>query len=321
MNKEKFKEQAYLFLMNELNADEVVKFENAMLENDDLKREFEEIKSFYALMASTAPIEAEESVLVDARYNLMRRIRSGSEQKTAHLGFGNLIEAFLYKNYKFVFSVAFTVVIGIVIGYMMFSGKEPNQQLITATEQYNGSQPNLNGGNLQEINSPAQKDSQEDNIKFDAIKPVEQKEKTYRPVTGKILAASLLSENNPGLKLQTISRISEQNYRKGKQGDNSIKEALITALKGDPNPAVRKEAFNVLSKFPYDDKIQEAFLYTLSNDKNSGLRVMVIKALADMTFKGKTLDDKTKTVLSKKAETDNNGYVRIHAATMIKEVE
>lgn len=321
MNKEKFKELALLFLMNELSKEEVIRFENVLLENDDFKKEFEEIKSFYAMLTAAKPAEAEESVLVEARYDLMRSIRNGRVEGPAHFSLSNILEGFLFRNYKFVFSATFTVVVGIFIGYLMFSKKEPQPQSYTASQDYNATQQNINNSSLKEIIAPAEKENSGEENKFDAVKPVERKEKTYQPVSGRILAASLLTENNPGLKLQALSKISEQSNKKGNKEDNKIKQALITALKTDPNPAVRKEAFNVLSKYSYDEQVQDAFLYTLSNDKNSGLRVMVIKALSELSFKGKALDERTKQVLSKKAETDNNGYVRIHAATMIKEVE
>ena len=305
--------------MKELNEEEIIKFENALLENDEYKAEFEEIKSFFNLMTAVKPAEADESELVDARYSLMRKIRSGEEKLPVHFSIRSLIDGFFLRNYKFVFSAVFTVVVCVFIGKMIFTEK-PAQPSFTASQEYNAPQ-NFNSNQSNEIFPAQTKEKEEEDNRFDAVKPVERKDKTIAPVTGRILAASLLSEANPGLKLQTLNKIAGQEYKKGKQENNKLKEALIATLKNDSNPAVRKEAFMVLSKFPYDEKIQDAFLYTLTNDKNSGLRVLVIKTLSEMTFKGERLDQKTKTVLSKKAETDNNGYVRIHAASMIKEVE
>lgn len=318
MNKEKFKELAYLFLMNELEGSDKIKFENAILESDELKTEFEEIKSFFAIMAAGKPAIAEESLLFESRYALMRKIRNEQDQVTLASSFRTLIDNFLYKNYKFVFSVVFTIATGIFIGYLMFS-KQPQQQLYTASEQPAGSVQVEKGLMLPEI-SPSNNDDRNEE-KFDAIKPVIDKRRSYNPVTGKLLAASLISDPNPAFRLQTINKISEGRYVKSMGSDDKIKQALISALKGDSNPSVRREAFDVLSKYQKDELIQDAFLYVLSNDQNSGLRVRAIKALSEQKFKGQKLDDKTKTILSNKAETDKNGYVRIHAASILKEVE
>jgi hypothetical protein len=318
MNKEKFKETAFLFLMNELSGEDKIRFENALLESDELKREFEEIKDFFNLMTSCRPAEAGEAVLTEARYDLMRSIRNKGSKKSLN-PFRNIIEGFLLRNYKFVSSIAFTVLLCVIASYFLFSPKE-NPKLISAAEEYNNA-GSINGQKLNEMLAPAEKEEKKQEGDFDAVKVNTKKEKTFNPVTGKFLAASLINNDNPGKRLQALSKISSGQYQSGAKSENVIKQALIAALRGDSNPAVRIEAFNVLSRYAYDDQIRDAFLYVLANDKNSGLRVKAIKALSELKFKGETFDEKTKRVLNKKAETDNNGYVRIHSASMIKEME
>jgi HEAT repeat protein len=92
-------------------------------------------------------------------------------------------------------------------------------------------------------------------------------------------------------------------------------------MKNDGNAAVRKEALAALTRYPADKNITDAFLYVLSNDKNSGLRVASINALADLKQRGELVNDEIKNVLNKKAENDNNNFVRIRAASILQEVK
>jgi HEAT repeat protein len=115
--------------------------------------------------------------------------------------------------------------------------------------------------------------------------------------------------------LNTLAVKTESNFTP----DDKVKKALITSLKIDENPGVRREALNVLKKFPKDEEIKEAFLYVLSNDRNSGLRVSAINALVDWKQEDISLDDEMRNILNKKAEADPNEYVRIRAASLLKE--
>lgn len=322
MNKDKFKELAVLFLLDELGGEDKVKFENALLENDDYKSEFEEIKSFIRMISENKPAEAEESVLMDARYSLMRKIRTEEDKVSIASSFRNLVDGFLYRNYKFVFSAAATVLIGIFIGYMMFSVKQPQPQY-AANQELNNSIPGSSKVIVPDVNNvlPSKENNIEEENKFDAVTPVRSKEKRFAPAADKYLTASFIFDENPGVRLQAVNKIAQNYDDKKLQADVKLKQALITALKEDPNPAVRIEAFTVLTKYPFDEPIRDAFLYVLTNDKNSGLRIKAIKVLSELKFKGQILDEKTRKVLSRKAETDNNGFVRIHAASMLKEEE
>ena len=51
------------------------------------------------------------------------------------------------------------------------------------------------------------------------------------------------------------------------------------------------------------------------------MRIMAVNALAILKTKGHEFDDKVKTVLSAKAETDKNSFIRLHAASILKEAE
>jgi HEAT repeat protein len=98
-----------------------------------------------------------------------------------------------------------------------------------------------------------------------------------------------------------------------------VKSALISALKNDNNPGVRMESLKTLLNLPFDNEINESLLYVLQHDKNSGLRIAAINGLASATLNGKTMDEQTLKVLNQKVKNDDNEYVRIRAASLLKE--
>jgi HEAT repeat protein len=130
-----------------------------------------------------------------------------------------------------------------------------------------------------------------------------------------------VNEKNPGLRLRTVNTISSQLETEKFNADPKIKNALITALKIDDNPAVRREALNALIKFPFDGEIRDAYLFVLSNDHNSGMRVAAINALAQLKVEGTSLDDKILNVLNRKAENDESDFIRLRAASLVREVK
>ena len=131
---------------------------------------------------------------------------------------------------------------------------------------------------------------------------------------------ALLTSNNPGTRLKTLNTIASQTDENFIP-DPKVKKALITSLKIDDNPAVRREALNVLKKFPYSEDIRDAFLYVLTNDDNSGLRVAAINALSDLSIAGISIDEKIKNELIKRAESDENEFIKLRAASLLREVK
>lgn len=319
MKRDKFIEYAYLFLLDELSADEKIEFENVMMQDDELKSEFENIKESFELFRESKPEDASERVLTSARQSLMRRVREESVELTFFKKLTIDIRKYLFENYTLALGGAVTFVLGIVVCYILLIPKSGSQQVQTenraSLEQTNKDDVKIS--NLQI--SPSDSKSGEFEVKFDAVKPVRYKANADDPAMQKILLASLFNETNPGARIKSVSTIAQQYKGKDFKYDSQIKQALLKALKTDINPAVRKEALIVLNKFPYDEEIRDALLYVLSNDKNSGMRVAAINALTDLQQNGHMLDEAVKNVLTNKAEVDKNDYVKIRAASILQE--
>lgn len=325
MNKEKFLEYAHLYLMNELNESEQIEFENAMFENDDFKNEFDDIKVFYKTVSNNTPNLPDERALVEARNSLMRAIRNNEARPTLFQKIVSIVNNIVFTNYKFALSGAAVFVIGLFVGYLFFVSTAVNKNGLT-----NGNvididkvQKGLESGEVKisNIRIPTSITGEAQiEVSFDAVKPISYKASAEDPLIRSLLASALITGKNPGLRLRTVNTISEQLESEKFNTDSQIKSALITSLKTDDNPAVRREALLALMKFNFDNDIRDAFLSVLSNDLNSGMRVLAINGLAQLKFQGNSLDDKILNVLNNKAENDESDFIRLRAASLVQEV-
>ena len=170
--------------------------------------------------------------------------------------------------------------------------------------------------NLEFINSDFEKGEVE--IVYDQITPVKVKGNVNDAEIQKVLAQSLIDNENPGVRLKTVSAILSE---KGTRTSNMFKEALIKAMMYDDNPGVRKEAMNALCNLQFDDQIRDAMIHVLQNDKNSGLRIQAINCLDVKNDLQKITDPNTINVLKKKMEEDENSYIKLRAKTILTKLE
>jgi hypothetical protein len=324
MNKEKFLELAQLYLMNELEDDKRIELENLIMENDELRKEFESYKQMHEAFTSNRPAEIDEKLLVAVRNDLMRSVRNEAAKLTPKEKILEWLKNIFVVNYKLSFGSLTLVFVGIFVGYFLFyrssslpvatNSKSVDldnvQSYETKISNIKIPNPFFEGGDIE--------------VLFGGVggtSPISYKGSADDPVIQRALATALTTQQNPGLKLLTVNTIASQIELDRIIPDPKVKAALITAMKTDKNPAVRKEALNVLVKFPFDQEIRDAYLYVLSNDGNSGLRVAAINALANLKVQGASLDDKIINVLNRKAENDESDFIRLRAASLVKEVK
>ncbi len=326
MNKEKFIEQAHLYLLNELDANEKTVLENLMLENDELRAEYDSIKTLYEMIEENRPGEVDEKLLTSARYSLMRAVRSESVEPIFKYKVIQLLKNIFIGNYKLTFGGAGIFLIGLFVGYIFFVSSSVERPMITTSQpvDIDKMQSGVESGDVKisNIRIPTNiTGGAEIEVSFDAVKPISYKGNADDPFIQRLLASALMTEKNPGLRLRTVNTIALQLENEKTNIDPKVKSALITALKVDSNPAVRKEALNALVKFPFDGEIRDAYLFVLSNDRNSGMRVSAINALAQLKVDGNSLDEKIINVLNRKAENDESDFIRLRAASLVQEVK
>lgn len=322
MNDKRFTELTQIYFLNEIADDERIELENYLLENDAAKKEFELLKKLHRTFASNRPAPLSDRVLDESRQTLLRKLKAEENKESAVSKIYNSLLSLFTTNYKYALSGAATLIIGFFIGYLFFAPSRIQLPLTAETQKEFDLDKIREGGadisNIRFRNNPS--DDGKIEFSFNASKPITYEGNVNDELTLKLLAMALISSENPGIRLKSLNTIAEQT-EKNITPDPKVKSSLITAVKTDENAGVRKEALNVLMKFPFDDEIRDAFLFVLQNDKNSGMRVAAINALTDLKQQGKSIDDEIRNVLNKQAESAEDNFIRLRAASLLQEVK
>ncbi|MFH1197701.1 MAG: hypothetical protein V1720_18520 [bacterium] len=317
MENQKYLELLQLYIWDELEGEEKILVENKLLESDEYRIEYENLKRIYSALQQNHNVD--DAVLQSARKQLMDTIKAENEKINFFTRTLDLFSALFMPNYKYAMGSVAMVLVGLFVGYLLFAPSSPIDEEITASSKSidldDFDRKGIDVSNIR-IENPFSMEGDIE-ISFDAVKPISYKGKADDQMILRLLAASLVNSENAGDRIRTINALKTQNEVEVVI-DPQIKKALVTALKTDDNPAVRRETLNLLMKYPFDNEIRDAFLFVLSHDKNSGLRVAAINAFANLKLEGISIDDKIKNELNKYAEADQNNFIKLRAANMLK---
>ncbi len=316
MNHQKYNEWVKLSVFGELTEAQNAELQNHINECEICKKEFEELRKLTLAAKENLKNEPDDNLLFEARQQLKASLRRERIRKSPGDKFRELM--FFQFNYpiRFALSAVILIGIGILIGYAaFFQTKSPAPQvLITETAADNFLRDNVRIENIRFID----KDPSDGEIEFvfEAIKPIRIKGSIYDKTVKNILMYSLLNENNPGTRLNSLYAISSEH---SKPFDDDVKNALLTVVKYDNNPGVRREALLLLKKFPYDDQIKETLLFILLQDSSSAMRIEAINSLYDANKEGFKLDKDEVSLFKDKLSIDENTYIRYRAQAVLKE--
>ena len=314
MEHQSFKEMIQLALLNELNDDQMKELHQHLIDCNECQAEYDSLTQYYALIDNNKSEKADEQFLQDARRQFRLKLDYDLSKQTVIEKIFHSVQKYFWLNKRTVFTGAFSLAVGLVTGYFVFSSG-PSQI------NFFGAKKNVDDGkqiitNVRFLN-PGSSSSDVEFV-FDAVKQVKMKGKLSDPEIQKILAEALVNEKNPGARIVTVNALANQ-VVENKASDPRVKDALISALKYDNNPGVRREALKALLELPYDNQINDCLLYVLQRDKNSGMRIAAINGLALAKMNGQTINKETLNVLNQKVKNDDNEYVRIRAASLLKE--
>ncbi len=192
--------------------------------------------------------------------------------------------------------------------------KPDNGNIIPANERFTFDNQVLKINNIHFIDADASDGEIE--FEFEAVKPVRLKGSVNDPQIQAVLAYSMLNNQNPGSRLNSINVMDSKPMLKI---DSDVKNTLLTVMLTDENPGVRLEALKVVKRLPYDESIKQAFLTVLATDTTSGLRIEAINALSDLTVKGFLLTQDELKLFKEKFSNDENNYVKFKTKTILQE--
>jgi hypothetical protein len=315
MNHNEIKKMIRLSLYGELTNEEQSVLELHLKDCDECRNELEQQRNLLTLI-SAKKNEVDDKLLMEARTQLRGAIRNERQRKGY---FDNVIQ---YLNniisipLRTVLSGAALLIGGFFIGYLFYGSPTIDPTIIVekTNNEFPVFQDDVTISNISFIDSDPSDGEVE--FTFVAMKPVYLKGRIDDPKIQSILTYSMLNEQNPGTRFNSINAMYSERPIKF---DKDVKDALITVVMTDENPGVRREALKLMKKLPYDEDVKRAFIYVLTTDTSSGLRIEAINALVDAGKKGITLDKNEIDLFKQKLQTDDNSYIRYRTKTILQE--
>lgn len=313
----KFKELAHLSVFGEIKKTERDLLEEHLAECSDCREEIESLIRLKGILNKNRAVEVDEKLLSEARQELRAALRLERSKRNFFNELILNVKSFLMQNYKYSLGGLAALAVGILLGYLLFNSPQQDGLLTKNLNENTGStfgDENIRVSNVRFIDQDVSDGEVE--FVFEAIKQMRVKGRIDDDNIKNVLTYAMLNEENPGTRLNTINVI---NSEKLNTVDSEIKSAVMAVIRYDNNAGVRREAFKLLTKFPYDDEIKKTCLHILVNDSSSSLRIDAINALMDADKKGYKFNQDDLSVFREKMRSDENNYVRYYAKTVLQE--
>jgi len=339
----KYKEWIQLAILDELGDDDRRSLEVHLADCAECTVEFEEMKSLVKVIGESRAAGPSDHLFREARRDLadaISRERALAGQPAKSL-FKRLTQGVAWSGsrspvspsdsspgwtswiggLRIGFAGAAAIAVGFLAGYLAFGRITPNPET-AGTQQPVGE---ILGPRDHELGPPGYTNvrfvdvdprSGQVELEYNLVRPVRLKANMEDERVQRMLAQAVLNEKNPGAQIQAIKMIDT--YVE-KPEDEELKRALITVLKTDPTPGVRKHALYVLYKMAFDEDIKDACLHVLVNDNNAGLRIAAINILAQATLEGQVEGKDVFEAVGAQIVADENGYIR-NQSDVFKEV-
>ena len=315
MNHNEIKKWIRLSLYGELSNEEQSVLELHLKDCDECRNELEQQRNLLSLI-SDKKNEVDDNLLMEARAQLRGAIRNERQRKGYFDNVVQYLNDFITIPFRVALSGAALLAIGFFVGYL-FYGSSTIETIIVPDKSNNEFpvfQDDVTISNISFIDSDPSDGEVE--FTFVAMKPVYLKGRVDDPKIQSILTYSMLNEQNPGSRFNSINAMVSE---KPIKFDADVKDALITVVMTDENPGVRREALKLMKKLPYDKDVKQALIYVLTTDTSSGLRIEAINTLVEAGKKGFTLNENEIDLFKQKLQTDDNSYIRYRTKTILQE--
>lgn len=315
MNHNEIKKLIRLSLYGELTNEEQSVLGLHLKDCDECRNELEQQNNLLSLI-SDKKNEVDDNLLMEARAQLRGAIRNERQRKGYLDNVIQYLNDFITIPFRLALSGAALLVIGFFVGYL-FYGSPTIETIIIPDKTKNEFpvfQDDVTISNISFIDSDASDGEVE--FTFVAMKPLYLKGRVDDPKIQSILTYSMLNEQNPGSRFNSINAMVSE---KPIKFDKDVKDALITVVMTDENPGVRREALKLMKKLPYDEDVKSALIYVLTSDTSSGLRIEAINTLVEAGKKGFTLNENEIDLFKQKLQTDDNSYIRYRTKTILQE--
>lgn len=325
MTHEKWKEFIQLSIYGELSDIEQRELEEHLETCQGCREELAQLQRFQHLMSIGAPPRVDASVLNDARRNLRTVLAYESTKPGIRVRMLEWYNSFKHRisflelpTWQSAARGLAMAGLGVVIGlyYSSPQSETLDQPLALTNQEDVFTRGDVDISNVRFLDADPSDGSIE--FVFEAVRPVQMKGALDDPMVQRVLSFAVVNEQNPGVRLKAVNAAGAYTQV---TSESTIKNALITALKTDPNSGVRKEAFFALVKYPFDDSVKDAMVHVLTHDDNAALRIEAINMLQARAEENIPFDQDLVDVLKTRMVNDKNTYIRTRARTVLDNID
>ncbi|MFC2094713.1 anti-sigma factor family protein, partial [Bacteroidota bacterium] len=231
MNHNEIKKLIRLSLFGELTNEEQTALGLHLKDCDECRNELEQQRNLLSLI-SDKKNKVDDNLLMEARAQLRGAIRNERQRKGYFDNVVQYLNDFITIPFQTVLSGAAFLIIGIFAGYLFFGSATIETQIITdnTNNEFPIFQDDVTISNISFIDSDASDGEVE--FTFVAMKPLYLKGRVDDPKIQSILTYSMLNEQNPGSRFNSINAMVSESPIKF---DDDVKNALITVVMTDEN--------------------------------------------------------------------------------------
>jgi hypothetical protein len=319
MKHDQLKELLHLSFYHELGEEEQSLLDTHLKTCSECRTAAAELRKLESVLAESPRFEISDQMLDEARRELRVALRLERSKRSFWSGWMESLDMLTSPAFRIAFGAAATLVVGVGIGYLVFMPSDQGEGLrsIAGMNQASLQRSEPRISNFRVVRQMPE--TSEVEFSFEMVTPVLMKGSVNDNAVQRVMAQALLSDQNPGARLRTVSTLANQ-VESTKEPDKEIKNALMQAMKTDANVGVRREALKAIQKFQLDKEIKDALLFVLRNESNPSMRIDVINYLEKPFLAGKMVDQDILNSLKQSMVSDNNNYIRIRAKNIYEEV-
>lgn len=309
MNHEEYREFVVLSIYNELSEQDRLRLESHLRECAGCRQELAELQGLRKGIGDDVRSVPEHG-LWQARQGL-QEILNKAKPVEKRPYFRPVIEFFsdLVLQPAYAVGSILMLSIGLFLGYLIFAS--PGVADLLVADSLSSPELLVSHVNFQ----PVDTEFRQVQLTFRVSRRLEIEGGLDDPKIQRLLAHALINEQNAGVRLRVAQGIRRQQAEK----DHDTLQALIGALRTDPNVAVRREALGALRQYAMTPAIQRAFLDVLMNDTNDFLRIQAINALHPEIGQGLEIESDLANELERRIRREDNEYVRRRAEHLLRE--
>jgi hypothetical protein len=310
MNCKEWEQNVWLYLYDELTAEQRAGCESHLAACPGCRARLEETRRLHALLKECPSPEPTPELVVASRMGLEEAL------DREELGWRGLLRGWL-PSFNLVparaaATVLTLVVFGFGLGWTLRPRAEKLQQAAGGSTSLPFTGADLSDVRINSINqvSPGPQTG-EVRISLDTERRVTFEGSLDDPRIRQLLVYAVKSYNNPGIRRDTLDALRNQS-------DNpSVRAALLFAMRHDENAGVRLEAMNATRNMKCGRDLHQALLDTLEHDTNVGVRIAAVDTLLGHAER-EGPDESVVAELQKLAASDPNPSVRMKCQSALQ---